>query len=181
MINATQLYARQPYSTLTGTELVVIDGASGTGASVLTTLKNFFKAGFVANDVSNATTVGKQLMTVADVAAAKTLLEVPTLPTPLAPMTLSANTTLSATHVNRRLFVNTAAIALTLNAAVVANTDTIKIINVSSGTITLNAGAGEDMILWAAGAGTTVTTYTVPVNYCITLYRVDANTWFIEY
>ena len=175
MINPTQLYARTPYTSLTGTELVVIEGGSGTGAGVMNTLKTFFKSGFAAADVTDATVLGKQLMKVTDQAAAKILLDIPA--QPLAPVTISANTTLGAGNINRRNFV-TSPITLTLNAAAASMSDTLLIINVSSGAVTLNPGAGEDLIVWGSGAAAT---YSIPVNYCVKAYRVDANTWFIEY
>jgi hypothetical protein len=176
LINFDQLFARQPYTSLTGTEIVAVQGSSGTGGAVMNTLKAFFKSGFVANDVTDAGVTGKQVMQTANLAAAKTLLEIPALP--LAPATLSANTTLGATHINRRVFV-TSAVTLTLDAAALTTTDTLYIVNTSGGSVTLNAGSGEDMILW--GGSGTVTTYAIPSNYCVKAYRVDSNTWFIEY
>lgn len=178
MINFDQLYARTPYNSLDGTEILLLQKAGVTGGSVLNTLKSFFKSGFVANDVTNATSLGKSVMTVANLAAAKTLLEIPTLPVPAAPMHLSANTALDETHVNRRLFVDTGGITITLDASATLDTDYIHIINCASTSITVNAGSGED--IYYSGSGSVVTTYNVAAYSVFKAYLKDSNTWFCE-
>lgn len=178
MINLDQLYARTPITNLTGSEILVVQKDGVTGASVLSTLKNFFKTGFVANDVTDATTVGKQILKATDVAAVKTLLEVPAPPAaPLAPVSLAASTTLAATHANRRIFV-TALATLTMNAAVTANTDTYTIYNFHTAAVTLRPGTGEDFRLKTTGGS--VTTFSIPANTSVRVFLIDSDTWFIE-
>lgn len=177
MINFDQLYARTPYNSLTGTEIIPIHGASGTGAGVLNTLKAWIKSGFVANDVTNASTIGKTVLTAADLPAVKTALEIPALP--LAPVTISADTTLTAAHANRRIHVTTSGITLTLDATAFTLTDCSYIKNLSSGNITIALGSGEDFIV--KNSGPSSSSYTLPAYYCTDLFRTDSNTWFIGY
>lgn len=179
MINLDQLYTRAPYNSFDGTELLVVHKAGVTGASLLSALKTFFKAGFVANDITNASTIGKQVLTAANLAAVQTLLEIPEpAPEPLAPVTLTANTTLTAAaHANRRVLV-TSPVTLTTDKDDFTTTDTLTITNISSGNVTLDAGAGEDFRLYVSGS--VVTTYTLAANYCLKAFLIDSNTWFIE-
>ncbi|USV40969.1 hypothetical protein [Xanthomonas phage BUDD] len=177
MITLDQLYARTPVTTFTGAEIVAVQKDGVTGASVLSTLKNYIKNGFAANDVSDATTVGKQLMKISSVAAAKTLLEVPEpTPEPLAPVSITANTNLAQTHANRRVFVKAAA-TLTTNAAVIADTDTFTIYNLHTAAITLTPKSGETFRVKGSGSAST---FSIPANTSVRVFLIDATTWFIE-
>ena len=176
MITLDQIFSRTPINTLAGNEILLLQKSGTTGGTLLSTLKNYLRAGFVANDVTNATTLGKSLMTVADLAAAKNLLEIPVSKTAV---TLSANTTLTATHANRRVFVSTGGITLTLNAGVITTADSLTIVNRSNSAITINAGTSED-ILVRGGAASTVTTYSLPARSVLRAYLIDSDSWFFE-
>ena len=175
MINLDQIYARTPYDTFVGTEIFMLQKAGVTGGALLSTLKSFFKSDLATNDVTDATTLGKQLMTVTDLPAAKTLLEIPT---PAAPVTLSADTTLGAAHINRRVFVNTSPVTLTLNVANLTDSDSITIVNTATAPITINAGVAEDIIV--EGSATPVATYSLGAASVLKAYLVDVDTWFFE-
>ena len=178
MINLDQLYAREPVTEFTGSEVVPVQKAGVTGASLASALKTYFKAGFVATDITNSSAIGRSVLTAANLAAVKTLLEIPApTPAPSAPLTVSTNTTVSATHINRRTFV-TAGVTLTMNAVGVSNTDYIHLINTSGSSVTINAGSGEDIRV-KGGTGT-VTTYSLAENGSVRACLIDSNSWYFE-
>lgn len=203
LINLDQLNTRNPITVLTGAEIVPAQKSGITGGLLLSTLKSWVKSAFVANDISNATTIGKSVLTsanladvkslleipnsssigrsvltAANLADVKSLLEIPTLPTPLTPFSIGTSLTLTATHVNRKVILTASGITLTTNSAVKTLTDTLFIINPTAGSVTLNAGAGEDFIV--VGSSTPVTTYTIVTASALRATLLDTNTWFIE-
>lgn len=67
-----QIRANQPLTALTGTEVFLAQVAGVTKGGLLSLIKTWVKDAFVANDISNASAVGKAVLTAADATAART-------------------------------------------------------------------------------------------------------------
>ncbi len=173
MINLDQIFARTPFNSLLGTEILVMQRGGKTGGTLASTLKSFIKSNFVADDITDATDVGKQVVKATDANAIRNMLGIET----RGPMTISASTTLGATHLNRRLFVDAVGITLTLNAADLTSSDVITVVNTTEGDITLSAGTGTINV---EGIGPTGSTFDLPAYSTLKAYLINSDTWFFE-
>lgn len=72
--NYDQIRTSSPLSTLDGTETFTVNQSGVTKGGFLSLLKTFIKSGFVAADVTNSTSTGRDVLTAANAAAGRTAL-----------------------------------------------------------------------------------------------------------
>ena len=200
MITLDELYLRTPVNLLSGGEIIPLQKDSTTGATLLSAIKNFVKGGFIANDITNATSIGKQILLAANASAIKTLLGITELSvfggqlasaedataarailgiaSASGPMTIAANATLNVSRGNRNLYVTEAGVELTTSKTGIANTDFFQIYNVSDAVITLKAGTDE--LLMVAGSEADVAEFEIPARSSVKIFLVSASVWFVE-